>query len=97
MRDVSNPESDLLALLAGLIHGQCRLLSVRHWVSDGAKTESASQMVRGRIDRNESAVERTRWRWRYPHKDAKDSSVMKFKCDELGLQARSPCRHPDRH
>jgi hypothetical protein len=93
----SDPEDDLLELLAWLIHGPCRLLSVRHLVNEGATTEIAGLMVRGLIDRNESAVERTRRGLRYSYKDAENSSVMNFKRDALGLQARWPCRHPDRH
>jgi hypothetical protein len=93
----SDPEDDLLELLARLIHGPCRLLSVRHLVNEGATTEIAGLMVRGPIDRNESAMERTRRGLRYSYKDAENSSVMKSKRDALGLQARWPCRHPDRH
>lgn len=55
---VGSPEQDLLGLLARLIQRLRRLLSIRHLVTEGMKTEIAEQTVRGRIDWDESAVER---------------------------------------
>lgn len=55
---VGSPEQDLLGLLARLIQRLRRLLSIRHLVTEGTKTEIAEQTVRGRIDWDESAVER---------------------------------------
>ena len=56
---IGNPEQELLALLAKLIERLRRLLSIRHLATEGEKTEIAEQTVRGRIDWDESAVERT--------------------------------------
>lgn len=55
---IGNPEQELLALLAKLIERLRRLLSIRHLATEGEKTEIAEQTVRGRIDWDESAVER---------------------------------------
>jgi hypothetical protein len=55
---VGSHEQELLELLARLIQRLRPLLSTRHLVTEGTKTEIAEQTVRGRIDWDESAVER---------------------------------------
>jgi len=56
---VGEPEDDLLALLGRLIEKIRRRLSVKHLTGVGHELQIAEQTVRGRIDWDESAVERT--------------------------------------
>lgn len=55
---VGDPEDDLLGLLGRLVERLRRMLSVRHLTDEGPETEIAAQTVRGRIDCDESAVQR---------------------------------------
>lgn len=56
---VGDPEDDLLGLLGRLVERLRRMLSVRHLAGEGPETEIATQTVRGRIDWDDSAVQRT--------------------------------------
>lgn len=56
---VGEPEDDLLALLGWLIDKIRRRLSVKYLTDVGYELQIAEQTVRGRIDWDESAVERT--------------------------------------
>ena len=56
---VGEPEEDLLALLGRLIEKIRRRLSIQYLTDVGHELQIAEQTVRGRIDWDESAVERT--------------------------------------
>ena len=56
---VSDPEDDLLGLLGRLVEKLRRMLSVKHLTGEGSESEIAEQTVRGRIDWDDSAVQRT--------------------------------------
>jgi len=56
---VGDPEDDLLGLLGRLVEKLRRMLSVKHLTGEDAEPQIAAQTVRGRIDWDDSAVERT--------------------------------------
>lgn len=56
---VGEPKDDLLALLGRLIEKIRRRLSIKYLTGVGHELQIAEQAVRGRIDWDESAVERT--------------------------------------
>jgi len=55
---VADPEDDLLGLLGRLVEKLRRMLSVRHLTDEGHEPEIAAQTVRGRIDWDDSALQR---------------------------------------
>lgn len=56
---IGDPEDDLLGLLGRLVEKLRRMLSVKHLTSEDPEPQIAAQTVRGRIDWDDSAVERT--------------------------------------
>jgi len=56
---IGDPEDDQLGLLGRLIEKLRRMLSVKHLSGEGPEFEIAERTVRGQIDWDESAVERT--------------------------------------
>lgn len=56
---VGGPEDDLLGLLGRLVEKLRRVLSVKHLTNDDPEPQIAAQTVRGRIDWDDSAVDRT--------------------------------------